>query len=64
MFDKEINCIGAFFDVVEFIEEKRFPSQKKGEYNTPTKHLIKISIEKFQSVKILHNKINYDKEII
>ena len=49
---------------VEFIEEKRFPSQKKGEYNTPTKHLIKISIEKFQSVKILHNKINYDKEII
>jgi hypothetical protein len=26
--------------------------------------LIKISIEKFQSVKILHNKINYDKEII
>ena len=49
---------------VEFIEDKRFPSQKKGEYNTPTKHLIKISIEKFQSVKILHNKINYDKEII
>jgi hypothetical protein len=43
---------------------KRFPSQKKGEYNTPTKHLIKISIEKFQNVKILHNKINYDKEII
>ena len=29
-----------------------------------TKHLIKISLEKFKSVKILHNKINYDKEII
>ena len=53
--DKTGIMIQEYFEKcdVEFIEEKRFPSQKKGEYNTPTKHLIKISIEKFQSVKIV-----------
>jgi hypothetical protein len=64
--DKTGIMIQEYFEKcdVEFIEEKRFPSQKKGEYNTPTKHLLKISTEKFEQIKILHNKINYDKEII
>jgi|TARA_R100000426_G_scaffold87307_1_gene71308 hypothetical protein len=64
--DKTGIMIQEYFEKcdVEFIEEKRFPSQKKGEYNTPTKHLLKISTKKFEQIKILHNKINYDKEII
>ena len=64
--DKTGVMIREYYDKcdVEFIEEKRFPSQEKGKYNTPTKHLVKISAKKFEKVKILHNKIDYDKEII
>ena len=49
---------------IEFLEEKRFPSKEEGKYNTPTKNIVKISIEEFENVPIHHTKLKHKTEIL
>ena len=36
---------------IEFLEQKRFPTKEKGKYNTPTKNVVKISVNDFEDIK-------------
>ena len=49
---------------IEFMEQKRFPSNTKGKYNTPTKNIVKISIKDFENVPIYHTRLKHQKDII
>ena len=49
---------------IEFLEQKRFPTQEKGKDNTPTKHIVKISIKEFENVPIHHTQIKHKTEIL
>ena len=49
---------------IEFLEQKRFPSKEKGKHNTPTKNIVKISVEEFENVPIHHTEIKHKTEII
>ena len=49
---------------IQFLEQKRYPTTEKGKYNTPTKNIVCISIEQFEDVKINHNKLLHNTEIM
>ena len=49
---------------IQFLEQKRFPAKEKGKYNTPTKNVVQIKIEDFESVPIYHTLTKHQKEII
>ena len=49
---------------IEFMEGKRFPTKEKGKHNTPTKNVVKISIEEFENVPIHHTKIKHKTDIL
>ena len=48
---------------IEFLEQKRFPTKEKGKYNTPTKNVVKISVNDFEDIK-KHNIIKHNTEIM
>ena len=49
---------------IEFLEQKRYPSKKEGEYYSSTKNIIKINIKSFEEVPIHHTKIKHRTEIM
>ena len=50
---------------IEFMEQKRFPKKKdQPKSNTPTKNIVKISIEEFENVPIHHTQIKHKTEIL
>jgi len=49
---------------IEFLEQKRYPSNIKGKYNTPTKNVVSINIKEFEDVTINHNKLKHNTEIM
>ena len=49
---------------IEFMKQKRFPTKDKGKHNTPTKNIVKISVEEFENVPIHHTEIKHKTEII
>jgi len=49
---------------IQFLEQKRYPAKEKGKYNTPTKNVVCISIEQFEDIKINHNKLLHNTEIM
>ena len=50
---------------IEFMEQKRFPKKKEQkESNTPTKNVVKISVEEFENVPIHHTQIKHETEIL
>ena len=49
---------------IEFMEQKRFPSNEEGKHNTPTKNIVKISIKEFENVPIHHTQIKHKTEIL
>ena len=49
---------------IQFLEQKRYPSTIKNKYNTPTKNVVCISIENFEDIKINHNKLLHNTEIM
>ena len=49
---------------IKFLEQKRFPTKDKGKHNTPTKNVVKISVEEFENVPIHHTPIKHETEII
>ena len=49
---------------IKFLESKRFPRKEEGTDNTPTKNVVKISIEEFENVPIHHTKIKHKTEIL
>jgi len=50
---------------IEFMEQKRFPKKKdQPKSNTPTKNIVKISIEEFKNVPIHHTQIKHKTEIL
>ena len=49
---------------IEFIDQKRFPRKEKGQNNTPTKNVVKISITEFENVPIHHTKLEHKTEIL
>ena len=49
---------------IEFMEGKRFPKNDQPKSNTPTKHVVKISIKEFENVPIHHTQIKHKTEIL
>ena len=49
---------------IEFLEQKRFPTKEKGKYNTPTKNVVKISIDDFEDIQINHTILEHNTEIM
>jgi hypothetical protein len=49
---------------IDFLEQKRFPTKEKGKYNTPTKNVVKISIDDFEDIQINHTIIEHNTEIM
>jgi hypothetical protein len=49
---------------IEFLDQKRFPRKEKGKDNTPTKNVVKISIEEFENVPIHHTPIKHKTDIL
>ena len=49
---------------IEFLEQKRFPTQEKGKDNTPTKNIVKISVKEFENVPIHHTLTKHKTDIL
>jgi hypothetical protein len=49
---------------IEFLEQKRFPSKKAGEYNSSTKNIIQINVKTFEEVPIHHTPTKHKTDII
>ena len=49
---------------IKFLESKRFPRKEEGTDNTPTKNVVKISIEEFENVPIHHTQLKHKTEIL
>jgi hypothetical protein len=49
---------------IEFLEQKRFPTKEKGKYNTPTKNVVKISVDDFEDIQINHTILEHNTEIM
>jgi hypothetical protein len=64
--DKTGIMMGASYEKcgIEFLEQKRFPTKEKGKYNTPTKNVVKISVNDFEDIKINHTIIKHNTEIM
>ena len=49
---------------IQFLEQKRFPTKEKGQYNASVKNVIQINIKSFEEVPIYHTKIKHKTEIM
>ena len=49
---------------IDFLEQKRYPSKKAGEYNSSTKNVVQINIKSFEEVPIHHTKLVHKTEIM
>ena len=49
---------------IEFLEQKRFPSKKTGEYNSSVKNVLQINRKTFEEVPINHTKTKHKTDII
>ena len=49
---------------IEFLEQKRYPSKKVGEYNSSTKNIIQINRKTFEEVPIHHTKTKHKTDIL
>ena len=49
---------------IEFLEQKRYPSKKEGEYYSSTKNIIKINIKSYEEEPIHHTRIKHKTEIM
>jgi len=49
---------------IQFLEQKRYPSKKTGEYNSSTKNIIQINIKTFEEVPIHHTKTKHKTDIL
>ena len=49
---------------IEFLEQKRFPTTKKGKYNASVKNVVQINIKSFEEIPINHTPIKHKTEIM
>ena len=49
---------------IEFLEQKRFPATKKGEYNASVKNVVQINIKAFEEIPINHSLIKHKTDIM
>ena len=49
---------------IQFLEQKRFPSEKQGKYHASVKNVVQINIKSFEEVPIYHKKIKHKTEIM
>ena len=49
---------------IEFLEQKRFPATKKGEYNASVKNVVQINIKAFEEIPINHSPIKHKTDIM
>jgi hypothetical protein len=49
---------------IHFLEQKRFPTKEKGQYNASVKNVIQINVKSFEEVPIYHTKIKHKTEIM
>jgi len=49
---------------IEFLEQKRYPSKKVGEYNSSTKNIIQINRKTFEEVPIHHTQTKHKTDIL
>ena len=49
---------------IDFLDQKRYPSKKAGEYNSSTKNVVQINIKSFEEVPIHHTKLVHKTEIM
>ena len=49
---------------IEFLDQKRFPTQETGKHNSSTKNVVKIHIKSFEEVPIYHEKTKHKTEIM
>ena len=49
---------------IQFLEQKRFPSNESGRYNSSTKNVVQINLKSFEQVPIYHKKIKHKTEIM
>ena len=49
---------------IQFLEQKRFPSEKQGKYHASVKNVVQINIKDFEEVPIHHTNIKHKTEIM